>query len=97
MTAEMIIEAEMVTANWRKKRPVMPEMKAQGTNTAHSTRAMARIGPVISAIAVMVAFRASSPLAIQDQGRLIVSLQLPDAMALEHTKRVLDRMETIAP
>jgi multidrug efflux pump len=32
----------------------------------------------------------------QDQGRLIVSLQLPDAMALEHTKRVLDRMETIA-
>jgi multidrug efflux pump len=32
----------------------------------------------------------------QDQGRLIVSLQLPDAMALEHTKRVLDHMETIA-
>ena len=32
----------------------------------------------------------------QDQGRLIVSLQLPDAVALEHTKRVLDRMETIA-
>ena len=32
----------------------------------------------------------------QDQGRLIVSLQLPDAMALEHTKRAIDRMETIA-
>ena len=32
----------------------------------------------------------------QDQGRLIVSLQLPDATALEHTKRVMDRMETIA-
>jgi multidrug efflux pump len=32
----------------------------------------------------------------QDQGRLIVSVQLPDATALEHTKRVLDQMETIA-
>ena len=32
----------------------------------------------------------------QDQGRLIASLQLPDATALEHTKRVMDRMETIA-
>ena len=32
----------------------------------------------------------------QDQGRFIVSVQLPDAMALEHTKRVLDQMEKIA-
>jgi multidrug efflux pump len=32
----------------------------------------------------------------QDQGRLIASVQLPDATALEHTKRVMDRMEEIA-
>jgi multidrug efflux pump len=32
----------------------------------------------------------------QDQGRLTASLQLPDATALEHTKSVMDRMETIA-
>jgi len=32
----------------------------------------------------------------QDQGRLIVSLQLPDAMALEHTKFIMDKMEKIA-
>ena len=59
LTAEMIIEAEIVTANWRKKRPVMPVMKAHGTNTAHSTSVMARIGPVISSIALMVAVRVS--------------------------------------
>jgi multidrug efflux pump len=32
----------------------------------------------------------------QDQGRLIVSAQLPDATALEHTKRVMDQLEKIA-
>jgi multidrug efflux pump len=32
----------------------------------------------------------------QDQGRLIASLQLPDATALEHTKRVLADVEKIA-
>jgi hypothetical protein len=39
-------------------------MKAHGTNTAHSTRVIARIGPVISSIALMVAVRASNPFAI---------------------------------
>jgi multidrug efflux pump len=32
----------------------------------------------------------------QDQGRLIASIQLPDATALEHTKRVMDQVEKIA-
>jgi multidrug efflux pump len=32
----------------------------------------------------------------QDQGRLIIGLQLPDATALEHTKGVIDQMEKIA-
>jgi multidrug efflux pump len=32
----------------------------------------------------------------QDQGRLIASVQLPDATALEHTTRVMDQLEKIA-
>ena len=64
LTAEMIIDAEIVTANCWKKRPVMPGMKAHGTNTAHSTSVIARIGPVISSIALIVADRASRPMAI---------------------------------
>ena len=42
----------------------MPLMNAQGTNTAHSTNPTATIGPVTSSMALMVAVRASSPLAI---------------------------------
>ena len=45
LIAEMTVETAIVTANWRKNWPVMPLMKAHGTNTAHSTRATAMIGP----------------------------------------------------
>jgi hypothetical protein len=55
LTAEMIVDAEMVTANWRKNHPEMPLMNAHGTNTAQSTRVMAMIGPLISAMAWIVA------------------------------------------
>ena len=64
LTAEMNVETAMVTANWRKNWPVMPPRKQQGTNTAASTSVMASTGPVISSIALMVAVRASSPVAI---------------------------------
>ena len=64
LKAENTVETEIVTANWRKNWPVMPGRKQTGTKTAHSTSVMARIGPVISSIALMVAVRASSPLAI---------------------------------
>ncbi len=40
----------MVTANWRKNRPEMPDIIAAGTNTAHSTSAMAISAPLISSI-----------------------------------------------
>ncbi len=63
-TAEMIVETAMVTANCRKNWPVMPVMKQQGMNTELSASVIARIGPVISSIALIVAVRASSPLAI---------------------------------
>ena len=57
LMAEMIIATEMVRANWRKNWPVMPPRKALGRSTELSTSVMARIGPVISFIALMVASR----------------------------------------
>ncbi len=41
----MTVEAAMVRANCLKNWPLMPAMNAVGTNTAHSTRAMAMTGP----------------------------------------------------
>src|SRR6202166_2958957 len=38
---EITVEAAMVVANCLKKRPEMPEMKADGTKTAHRVSAMA--------------------------------------------------------
>ena len=64
LTAEMIVETEIVTANWRKNCPLTPPRKQQGTNTELSTKVMASTGPVISSMALMVAVRASSPVAI---------------------------------
>ena len=48
LIAEMIIAVETATANWRNSWPLMPGMKATGTNTDSSTRVMAMIGAVIS-------------------------------------------------
>ena len=64
LIAEMIVETAIVTANWRKNWPVIPPRKQQGMNTELSTRVIARIGPVISSIALIVAVRESSPVAI---------------------------------
>ena len=55
LIAEMSIEVETATANWRNSWPLMPGMKATGTNTESSTRVMAMIGAVISPIAFLVA------------------------------------------
>ncbi len=57
LTAEMIVETAIVTANWRKNCPVIPLMKQHGTKTELSARVIARIGPVISSIALIVAVR----------------------------------------
>ena len=48
MTAEISIETDTATANWRNSWPLMPGMKATGTNTDSSTSVMAMIGAVIS-------------------------------------------------
>ncbi len=65
LTAEIIIDAPMVRANWRKNCPVMPPRNAAGRNTALKTSVMAIMGPVISSIALMVASRTLSPSASQ--------------------------------
>ena len=63
-TAEMIVETAIVIANWRKNWPVIPPRKQHGTNTEESASVIAMIGPVISSMALIVAVRASNPLAI---------------------------------
>ena len=55
MSAEISIDTETATANWRNSWPLMPGMKATGTKTDNSTRVMAMMGPVISAIAFLQA------------------------------------------
>ena len=55
LIAEITIEVETATANWRNSVPLRPGRNATGTNTDSSTRVMAITGPVISAIASLVA------------------------------------------
>src|ERR1700690_3655438 len=47
---EITVEAAMVTANWRKNCPVIPDRNAEGTNTAHSVRAIEISAPPTSSI-----------------------------------------------
>ena len=54
----------MVTANWRKNCPEMPEMKAEGTNTAQSVSAMAISAPPTSSMVRCAASRGESPAAM---------------------------------
>ena len=55
MIADRNIETATVTANCLKSSPEMPGMNATGTNTDNSTRVIAMIGAVISAIATLTA------------------------------------------
>jgi hypothetical protein len=55
LMAEMTIDAAMVTANCLKNCPTTPGMKTLGRKTEQSTSVIATIGPVISAMALMVA------------------------------------------
>src|SRR3954451_5845838 len=61
LKAEKTNEKTIVIANWLYSFPVIPGMKATGTNTAASTRVMVTIGVVISAIAARVASRGARP------------------------------------
>ena len=61
LKAEMIVDTAIVSANCRKKWPVMPLMNAHGTNTADSTRPTAITGPDTCSIARIVASRGDRP------------------------------------
>ena len=56
---EISVEAAIVTANWRKNCPVMPDRNADGTNTAHSVSAIEISAPPTSR---MVTWAASAGL-----------------------------------
>ena len=55
LIAEISIETDTATANWRNSSPLIPGMNATGTKTDSSTRVIAMIGAVISDIALLVA------------------------------------------
>ena len=58
---EKSVATEIVMANGRYSRPVMPGMTIVGTKTASSTSVVATTGPVISTIDLAVASLASRP------------------------------------
>ncbi len=80
LIAEISIATLMVTANWRNNWPEMPGMKPIGTNTDSSTSVIAMIGPVICAIAFLVA-------SLRRQIRLLLHHPLD---VLHHHDRVVD-------
>src|SRR5713101_2326241 len=47
---EMTVDAAIVTANWRKNSPEIPERKADGTKTAHNVSAIEISAPPTSSI-----------------------------------------------
>ena len=95
LTAEMIVETEIVTANWRKNCPLTPPRKQQGMNTELSTRVMASTGPVISSMALMVAVRASRPVAICrsmfSSTTMASSTTMPMASTRPNKRQVVER------
>ena len=61
LIVEMTVDEAIVSANWRKNWPVIPEMNAQGMNTAESTSPTAITGAETSLIAWIVASRGVMP------------------------------------
>src|SRR5713101_7778709 len=55
------VDAEIVTANWRKNNPEMPDRKAAGTKTAQSVRAMEISAPPTSSIVRWAASNGDMP------------------------------------
>src|SRR5216683_6168238 len=47
---EMTVDAAIVTANWRKNSPEIPERKADGTKTAHNVSAIEISAPPTSSM-----------------------------------------------
>ena len=87
----------MVRANCLKNCPLMPAMNAVGTNTAHSTRAMAMTGPVTSSIALRVASRGDSPLASQRSTFSTTTIASSTTMPIASTSPNSDRLFSEKP
>ena len=66
-------------------------MKAIGTNTAHSTRAMAMIGPVTSGIAFRVASRGDKPASILRSTFSTTTMASSTTMPMASTRPNSDR------
>ena len=86
LMAERIVETAMVKANCLKKRPTTPPMKAQGINTAESTKATPITGPVTSSIAWMVASRGLSPCEINLSTFSTTTIASSTTMPMDNTK-----------
>ena len=97
LKAEITVETAIVTANWRKNWPVMPLMKAQGTNTAHSTRATAITGPVTSSIALRAASRGASPCSSQRSTFSTTTIASSTTMPMASTSPNSDRLLSEKP
>ena len=61
LNADRITDIAIVTANCWYNLPVMPGMKAVGTNTAARISAIATTGPETCSMALMAASRGESP------------------------------------
>jgi hypothetical protein len=58
---EIKVDAEIVTANWRKNCPEIPDRNADGTNTAHSVSAIEISAPPTSSIVTCAALAGVMP------------------------------------
>ena len=59
--SEISTAAETMTPNWKKKRPMMPPMKATGRNTATMQKVVASTANPISLVPSMAAWRCVLP------------------------------------
>ena len=97
LNAEITVETAIVRANWRKNWPVMPLMKAQGTNTAQSTRPTAITGPVTSSIALKAASLGESPSASQRSTFSTTTMASSTTMPMASTSPNSERLLRLKP
>ena len=90
----------MVTANWRKNSPEMPDRNAEGTNTAHNVSAMAISAPPTSSMV-----RCAASLGLMPSRRLrstfstttmASSTTMPTASTSPNSDRLLSEMPRMA-
>ena len=89
---EITVEAAMVVANCVKNRPEMPEMKADGTKTAHSVSAMAMSAVDTSSIVWCAASRGDMPSAMLRSTFSTTTMASSTTMPTANTKPNNDRL-----